>query len=127
MVLFFKAYALFILIDAGFHFYGFGKVYKFIIDRSKNRPERELSGKEDEIIALTSQAVTKANRFYYRKRKDCLPKALTMYYLLRGKGIPVNFCMGVTKFPFAGHSWVEYQGEVIDDPEAKGYALLSRT
>jgi hypothetical protein len=57
--------------------------------------------------------------FYYRRRKDCLPKALTTFYLLRRQGIPAEICFGVRKFPFAAHTWVEALGEHLDDDPSR--------
>jgi Transglutaminase-like superfamily len=53
--------------------------------------------------------------FYYRRQKDCLPKALTTFHLLRRQGIPADLCFGVKKFPFSAHTWVEAFGESLDD------------
>jgi len=121
-----RAYLLFILIDVGFSIYGFGKVYRFFIRSGKKSTQKTPQPKDNKLITDTCEAVRTATTFYYRPRKDCLPKALTIYYLLRRQGVPVNFCLGVKKYPFSGHSWVEYQGEIIDDLEAKAYVLVNR-
>ena len=120
-----KAYLLFILIDVGFSVYGFGKVYSFFIKTGKKCIQKAPQPEDNEIIIAICRAVRTATTFYYRPRKDCLPKALTIYYLLRRQGVPVNFCLGVKKYPFSAHSWVEYQGEIIDDRLAKSYVLLN--
>jgi hypothetical protein len=121
-----NAYLLFILIDVGFSVCGFGRVYSFFVSRGKKGAKRAPKSEDREIISATCKAVSTATRFYYRARKDCLPKALTIYHLLRRQGLQVDFCLGVKKYPFSGHSWVEYEGEIIDDREAKAYVLLSR-
>jgi hypothetical protein len=120
-----KAYLLFILIDVGFSVYGFGKVYRFFIKTREKDTQRAPQPEDNAVISDICKAVKTATAFYYRPRKDCLPKALTIYYLLRRQGVPVNFCLGVKKYPFSAHSWVEYQGETIDDREAKAYVLLN--
>ena len=120
-----KAYLLFILIDVGFSVYGFGKVFSFFTKTGKKGAQKAPQPEDNEIIIAICKAVKTATAFYYRPRKDCLPKALTMYYLLRRQGVPVKFCLGVKKYPFSAHSWVEYQGEIIDDREAKAYVLLN--
>ena len=120
-----KAYLLFILIDVGFSVYGFGKVYRFFIKTGEKGIRNAPQPEDNEIISAICKAVRIATAFYYRPRKDCLPKALTIYYLLRKQGVPVKFCLGVKKYPFSAHSWVEYQGEIIDDRVAKAYVLLN--
>ena len=123
-----RALFLFVLIDLGLHFFGFNGVYKAFVrwTRKMRRPVPE--GQEQQVLDRTLAGVVAATRLYYRRQKDCLPKSLTIYYLVRKQGIPANLCIGVKKFPFAGHAWVEYGGRVVDDfpKRVPLYTLMSR-
>jgi len=58
----------------------------------------------------------------YPGRARCLEQSLTLYYLLRRQGIPVNYQQGVQPYPFQAHAWIEYRDEVINDvPEHAGF------
>ena len=63
----------------------------------------------------TVEGVRTATRYYYRRRLDCLPRALTIFVLLRRQGVPATLRIGVKRFPFGAHAWVECLGEVLDD------------
>ena len=79
----------------------------------------------------TFDAVCVATRYYYRRRLDCLPKALATQCLLLAQGIDAEVCLGVKRYPFAGHAWVEVAGERFDDSpsalyRAGAYTVLQR-
>ncbi len=123
----FRAFFTFLLLDVAFRIMGFGPVYRFIL--RKSRRSVNWAQEEERAQALrTFQAVQSATMFYYRRRKDCLPKALTTFHLLRRQGIPAEICFGVHKFPFTAHSWVEACGELLDDNPArlKGFSVIHR-
>jgi len=113
-----RAFSTFLFLDIGFGMMGFDRMYKLVAKRSP-RPV-DLTPEEGRLLAQqTFQAVQTATMFYYRRRKDCLPKALTTFYLLRRQGIPAQICFGVRKFPFAAHTWVEAFGEFLDDDPSR--------
>lgn len=62
----------------------------------------------------TVEAVRTATRCYYRRRLDCLPRALTIFILLRSRGVPATLRVGVKRYPFGAHAWVECLGEVLE-------------
>ena len=123
-----RAFSLFLLIDLGLYFFGFNRVYKAFVRWTRVLRPRAAEAQEEMILEQTLASVVTATRLYYRRRKDCLPKSLTIYYLVRKQGIPAELCIGVKKFPFAGHAWVEYRGRVIDDfpKRVPLYTLLTR-
>jgi hypothetical protein len=51
----------------------------------------------------------------YPGRARCLEQSLTLYLLLRRRGIAARYCQGAQPYPFQAHAWIEYQGEVIND------------
>ena len=123
-----RALLFFALLDAALPLLGFDRVYRLVVTRPKRRRRRLDQARQREIVHHTYRSVRTATRYYFRRRKDCLPKALTTFYLLQRRGVEVSFCLGVRKYPFGAHSWVEWQGRVIDDhpAEVKRYTLLSR-
>lgn len=50
----------------------------------------------------------------------CLGRSLLMFWLLKARGEPAAFCIGVSKTQTAmqGHAWVETRGQVIGDTVA---------
>jgi Transglutaminase-like superfamily len=123
-----KALVLFVLIDIGFHCVGFDAVYQRIVRRAARRNSAPADAADTERAQTTLHAVLQATRWYYRSRLDCLPKALTLYTLLRDQAIAADLCLGVKRFPFAGHAWVEVNGLVIDNKpkQVRRYTLIAR-
>ncbi|HVT14744.1 MAG TPA: lasso peptide biosynthesis B2 protein [Thermoanaerobaculia bacterium] len=120
-----QALTVFVLIDAGLRLFGFNRVYRWIVTAAAGRAPEEAPAEARQRVV---EAVNGATRLYYRRRRDCLPKALATFFLLRRRRIPAALVLGVKKFPFAAHAWVESQGEVIDDvPERVArYSVISR-
>jgi hypothetical protein len=123
-----KVVVIFIFLDCGFRFVGFNTTRDKLLNRIRKIPPAPPSDQDKAALEKIVSAVDAGTRYYYRKRLDCLPRALTMYYLARQQEIPVEFCLGVKKYPFAGHSWMEYQGEIIGDRpnRVKLYTVLVR-
>jgi hypothetical protein len=50
-------------------------------------------------------------------RATCLPQSLTLWWLLRRRGIDSQLRIGVRKVAgeLEAHAWVEFQGQVIND------------
>ncbi|HEY6324072.1 MAG TPA: lasso peptide biosynthesis B2 protein [Thermoanaerobaculia bacterium] len=122
-----RALATFVALDAGFRVLGFGRTFEAVRRRrpvgSRLPPAQGLRR-----ARATFQAVQNATMLYFRRRQDCLPKALGTWHLLRRQGIAADLCFGVAKFPFRAHSWVEFQGEILDDDPARvnRYTVLQR-
>jgi hypothetical protein len=49
----------------------------------------------------------------------CLPRALTMRWMLGRKGIITQLCIGINRSPtgMLAHSWVELAGQAVGEPE----------
>lgn len=109
-----KILAFFVGLDIAFRLLGYERVRSWIMRRSGARPRLPEDHAMDSLVTRTYRAVVTATAFYYRKRKDCLPRALAIYHFLRTQGAPVVFRLGVKKYPFSAHAWVEYRGQVID-------------
>jgi hypothetical protein len=123
-----KVIILFICLSCGFRFFGFDRTRQTMLRRTRKISSGPPCDVDKLILERIVAAVDAATRYYYRKRLDCLPRAMVIYYLARRSAVPVEFCLGVKKYPFAGHSWVEYQGEIIGDRpnRVKPYTVLVR-
>ena len=110
-----QALFIFVLLDVGFRVLGFPRVF-LMVDRWGRRPVDvgSLATRRNTVRRILD-AVQTATRYYYRRRLDCLPRALTIYALLRRRGLPATLRIGVKRFPFGAHAWVECLGEVLDD------------
>jgi hypothetical protein len=55
-------------------------------------------------------------RWVLQGRSDCWPRSLVLVRALRGRGVDARLCLGVRKFPFLAHAWVELGGVAIGEP-----------
>jgi len=122
-----RAFVTFLLLDLGFRVLGFERVLQLVLGR-RVKLARQLPDEGLRLARRTFRAVQNATALYYRGREDCLPKALTTFYLLRRQAIPAQLCFAVKKFPFTAHAWVETYGEPLDDePSRLGrYTVIHR-
>ncbi len=110
-----QALLIFVLLDVGFRVLGFPRVF-LLVDRWGPRPvDGATLAAQRRTVARTLEAVRAATRYYYRRRLDCLPRSIAIYVLLRRRGVPATLRIGVKRFPFGAHAWVECLGEVLDD------------
>jgi hypothetical protein len=76
------------------------------------------------------KAVRLAARLYPGGVK-CLPRALALAKMLAARGIAIDLKLGVRREDgkFAGHAWVEWNGEVVNEsaPVAATYAILDHS
>lgn len=118
----------FLVLDVAFRWLGFERVRSWVMRRSEARPRHEECQSIDELVMRSYRAVVAATAVYYRRRKDCLPRALAIYHFLRARGAPVEFRLGVKKFPFSAHAWVEYRGQVVDiSPRISSRYIVMKT
>jgi hypothetical protein len=109
-----RALGVFVVLDVALRLVGVGRVLEAVRGRRAGRGEWPAAAGHGQA-ERTFAAVQKATMFYYRRRRDCLPKAVTTFHLLRRQGLAAELCFGVRKFPFVAHSWVEAFGAVLDD------------
>ena len=105
---------------------GFRVTYESYAVIPKPEPTPDVGERLAEAIA----AFAKAENFFHMKKapQDCLPRSLALYRFLRSVGIPAEHCIGVRRFPFGAHAWVEHQGKVVHDHPAQPtvFAELAR-
>jgi hypothetical protein len=51
-------------------------------------------------------------------RIDCLPRSLALHRFLVTAGVAADHCIGVRRFPFGAHAWVEVGNVVVCDADA---------
>ncbi|MFQ5744407.1 MAG: lasso peptide biosynthesis B2 protein [Acidobacteriota bacterium] len=66
-----------------------------------------------------AETVILTNRHYSLYEVGCLVESLTLWWLLRQRGIAAEFLLGVRTIlgPLESHAWVEYEGAVLNDAE----------
>ena len=74
----------------------------------------------DALTARATRAFSRAENFFLLKGapRDCLPRSLALFRFLRSVGVPAEHCIGVQRFPFEAHAWVECGGSVVHDSPA---------
>ena len=110
-----QALLVFVLLDAGFRVFGFPRVFRFVDRWGRRSVDAASPAVRRRTAFRVLEAVRTATRYYYRRRLDCLPRALAIFVLLRWRGVPATLRIGVKRFPFGAHAWVECLGEVLDD------------
>lgn len=121
------ALSTFVLLDLALRLLGIDRVLRLAL-RRRRLPAAWSPAEGQQQARRTFAAVARATMLYYRRRQDCLPKALATFTLLRRQGIPSDLCFGVKKFPFSAHTWVEACGERLDDdpPRLRHYVVIHR-
>ena len=104
---------------------GFADTYRRYACLPRPRPAAD-----PRLAARALRAFSRAeNLFVIRGApRDCLPRSLALYRFLLSAGVPAEHCIGVQRFPFEAHAWVECAGRVVHDtPEFTGcYRELAR-
>jgi Transglutaminase-like superfamily len=105
---------------------GFPSAYNWARSRGGN-PSPSASRPAEIVRAV--RAFVRAEHFIISRLgpDDCLPRSLALYVFLRSRGIPVCHRIGVRRYPFSAHAWVEHQADLILDwPErVSGYTPIS--
>ncbi len=110
-----QAILIFVLLDACLLVFGFRRVYQLVRWCGRGPTDAEPVARRL-VVDRILEAVRTATRYYFRRRLDCLPRSLTIYLLLRRRRMPASLHIGVKRYPFGAHAWVECFGEVLDDP-----------
>lgn len=110
-----QAVLIFVVLDIGFRLLGFPRVFLLVERWGQRRVDVASPAEQRANVRSTLEAVRTATRYYYRRRLDCLPRALAIFVLLRSRGVPATLRIGVKRYPFGGHAWVECLGEVLGE------------
>ena len=107
-----QVFLIFVVLDLALFLFGFPRVYRFV--QSRSRVQNAVGAPvRRRVICRTVEAVRTATRYYYRRQRDCLPRALTACLLLWRSGVPATLRIGVKRFPFGAHAWVECDGQMV--------------
>lgn len=117
-MLFLEAFVVFHLTDLALRRTSYRRVIQWLARGPHARADVDPCS-ETAILEAVVGAVELVRRFDYRLREDCLPRALTLQFLLSRRGIRSTFRMGVRQFPFAAHAWVEHRGRIVGDLAAR--------
>ncbi len=80
------------------------------------------AGSGNARLAPAVAAFSRAENLFVARRApdDCLVRSLALYRFLRAAGIPAQHLIGVQRFPFLAHAWVECDGvPVLDDRQRR--------
>jgi hypothetical protein len=77
-------------------------------------------------VALS--AFTKSENFFVARRapNDCLLRSLALYRFLRSTHVAAEHVIGVRRFPFGAHAWVECDGLPVLDDGVDRFTPLAR-
>jgi hypothetical protein len=93
-------------------------------------PIPKQNSDSDRLVERSVDAFRVAENFFLIRNapQDCLPRSLALFRFLRLAGLPVEHCIGVRRFPFAAHAWVEYRGHIVLDKPSQqsAFQLLAR-
>ncbi len=59
---------------------------------------------------------------------DCLPRSLALHRFLASCDVPAQHCIGVRRYPFGAHAWVEVNGVPVCDTATfvEQFSVLAR-
>jgi len=86
---------------------------------------------EPRLVATRTASITKAIERaspFAALRTYCLTRSAATTCLLRLNGIKAKVAIGVRRFPFSAHAWVEVECKALHDPFliTEGYVVLDR-
>jgi hypothetical protein len=91
-------------------------------------PIKNVDKNVQHVAEEVCSAVTMASS-YYPKTVACLQRSAVVARMLSRRGVPACVVIGVQRFPFASHAWVEISGGTVvnDKPKVKTlYTELDR-
>lgn len=93
----------------------FQSVIEGVVRQAEEKPLKNYTEDErkkvDRKINICIENIEIASTIYWHEAK-CLHRTIAQYLLFREKyGMPVKMVIGVNKFPFTSHMWLEWQGE----------------
>jgi len=71
---------------------------------------------------------SRAENFFLASRAsdDCLARSLSLYHFLNRVNVSAEHVIGVCRFPFRAHAWVETGGKVALQGSVKDYTPIAR-
>jgi Transglutaminase-like superfamily len=89
-------------------------------ERTRQRIERRIArvavvGDGDPRVVTAIEYAVAMGAALFPGRAQCLERSLVLYDYLRCRGIAAEMRLGIQRYPFMAHAWVEYRGEPIND------------
>lgn len=114
--------------DIELHYRGFNEVFKKyakkyyrIKDKKMTAEKFEKYTKEIETIFRKLDIVCT----WYPRKADCIHKTLLGYRIIRKKySVPVDMVVGVRKFPFEAHAWLQINGMDFFTDDTSRYKVV---
>ncbi|MGH9204874.1 MAG: lasso peptide biosynthesis B2 protein, partial [Vicinamibacterales bacterium] len=91
---------------------GFPRIHRLV--RRIIVQRRRAIADETRLVEAVNDAVNRAAVWYPRVQL-CVPRSVVATWLLRRRGLPAVFVIGIRKIPFYAHAWVEVDGRVVND------------
>jgi hypothetical protein len=85
------------------------------IQKKGDRPEDMDARRAFENILLALSAQVLLRLPLLQGRSDCLWRSMTLAATLRSIGVDARLCLGVSKYPFRAHAWVEALDYIVND------------
>jgi hypothetical protein len=94
---------------------GFSAAYRRSADAALVEPV--APHERDAVAERAVRAFARAENLFVigAAPRDCLPRSLALFRFLRECGVPAEHRIGVDRFPFRAHAWVEHGGRVVAD------------
>lgn len=87
------------------------------LQRIASSPPRSAVLEDDVLRMLKTYRLLRLS--WTDGREDCLVRSIQLARALRAIGVTTELCIGVDRFPFRAHAWLELGGRVISETEPK--------
>jgi hypothetical protein len=94
---------------------GFGETYARIVELDRRSGLNAAPRTQTLLADFARSEAFVVSRLGFR---DCLPRSLALFAFLRASGVPARHRIGVKRFPFSAHAWVESEGRPLGDDES---------
>jgi hypothetical protein len=74
-----------------------------------------VAGDGNPLVVAAIEYAVAMGAALFPGRAQCLERSLVLYDYLRCRGISAQMRLGIQRYPFMAHAWVEYRGEPIND------------
>jgi len=100
-----------LLFDVIAHTRGFASIYRRC-ERRTAKTRTPEGASIDTVCAAVNRACG-----YYPRAAACLQRSAVTVWMLHRRGRKAELVIGIIKYPFRSHAWVESAGRVINDSE----------
>ena len=91
---------------------GFARTYRLLSWRVRHR---SVSVDADTTALNAAARAVVATAILLPGRNECLEQSLSLWYLLRRRGVGAELTFGMGQYPFGAHAWVTYRGEPLNE------------